>query len=295
MPSNFSYDEAFSRNIGWVTKAEQSILRNKTVAVAGLGGVGGSHFLTLTRLGVGAFHIADLDSFELANFNRQAGAMCSTLRFPKIDVLHKQAKDINPDIDVKLFSSGVNENNVSQFLEGVDIYVDGLDFFALRERQIVFATCADLGIPAITAAPLGMGVALLNFLPRRMTFEQYFRLDGLPASEQALRFMLGLAPAQLHLQYLVDPSSVDFAQQRGPSTAMACQLCAGVAATEALKILLNRGKVWPAPWGFHFDAYQNKSARTWRPMGNRNPIQRLGLAVARRRLARTVELCPPVK
>ena len=66
---------------------------------------------------------------------------------------------------------------------------------------------------------------------------------------------------------------------------MACQLCAGVAGTEALKILLKRGKVLAAPSGFHFDAYRNKYVRTWRPGGNRNPIQRLMISIIRRRLA----------
>ena len=49
----FDYHAAFSRNLGWVTETEQDILRSKRVAIAGLGGVGGSHLLTLTRLGVG--------------------------------------------------------------------------------------------------------------------------------------------------------------------------------------------------------------------------------------------------
>ena len=61
----FNYGEAFSRNIGWVTDDEQEQLRRKRVAIAGLGGVGGSHLLTLTRLGIGAFNISDLDEFEL--------------------------------------------------------------------------------------------------------------------------------------------------------------------------------------------------------------------------------------
>ena len=91
---------------------------------------------------------------------------------------------------------------------------------------------------AVTAAPLGMGAALLNFLPGGMSFEQYFRIKGLPQEEQALRFLVGLAPALLHRTYLVDPSRVDLRERRGPSTVMACQLCAGMAATEVLKILL---------------------------------------------------------
>jgi hypothetical protein len=64
---------------------------------------------------------------------------------------------------------------------------------------------------------------------------------------------------------------------------MGCELCAGVAGTEALKILLGRGEVIAAPRGLHFDAYRNRLVRTWRPWGNRNPVQRLGLLLARRR------------
>lgn len=67
---------------------------------------------------------------------------------------------------------------------------------------------------------------------------------------------------------------------------MACQICAGVAATEALKILLARGPVHAAPHGMQFDAYRNKLVRTWRPGGHRHPLQRLMLAIGRRQLAR---------
>ena len=286
MADGFSYNEAFSRNIGWVTTNEQEILRNKRIAIAGMGGVGGVHLLTLARLGVGAFNIADFDVFDIANFNRQAGASLSSLGKPKAEVMAALAKDINPDLDIKIFPQGVGKDNLSDFLADVDLYVDGLDFFVFSIRQATFAACAELGIPAITAAPLGMSTAVINFLPGKMTFEDYFQLGHLPDEEKALRFLLGLAPAGLHFGYLVDPSRVDLANHRGPSTIMACQLCAGAAATEALKILLNRGKIRSAPHGLHFDAYRGKLARTWRPGGNRNLLQRLMLNVARRRLSK---------
>jgi molybdopterin/thiamine biosynthesis adenylyltransferase len=283
--SEFEYATAFSRNIGWLTDTEQLVLRSKRIAVAGLGGVGGSHVLTLARLGVGAFHLADFDTFALANFNRQAGAMVSTIGRPKLDVIADAARNVNPALDVKRFPQGVSRDNLDAFLAGVDLYVDGLDFFAFDARRATFAACARLGVPAITSAPLGMGVAHLNFMPGKMTFEEYFRLEGLPEHEQALRFLLGLAPAMLHRSYLVDPTRVNLAEHRGPSTAMACQLCSGVAATEALKILLGRGKVIAAPSGYQFDAYRGKLVRTWRPGGNNNPLQRIALAIARRMLA----------
>lgn len=73
-PFIFDYDRAFSRNIGWVTEAEQAKLKKSRVAIAGLGGVGGAHLLTLTRLGTSNFNIAEFDDFDAHNLNQQAGA-----------------------------------------------------------------------------------------------------------------------------------------------------------------------------------------------------------------------------
>ena len=280
----FSYDEAFSRNLGWVTEAEQQRLKKSRVCIAGLGGVGGVYLLTLARLGIGAFSIADFDTYALANFNRQVGATMSSLDRPKIDVMLAMARDINPELDIRVFSDGLNPGNLDAFLDGGDVYLDGLDFFALDIRRRVFALCDSKGIPATTVAPLGMGAALLNFLPGRMTFEQYFRLEGRDADEQALRFLVGLSPALLQMSYLVDPSRVDLASRRGPSTVIGVQLCSGIAATQVLKLVLRRGRVVAAPRGLHFDAYRNRLKQTWRPGGNRGPLQRALLAVARRRL-----------
>ncbi len=292
--SRFDYHTAFSRNIGWVTAAEQALLRTRRVAIAGLGGVGGFHLLALTRLGVARFSLADFDRFDLANFNRQVGATMSTLGRPKLDALVEMARDINPELDLRTFPPGVTSANLGEFLDGVDLYLDGLDFFAVRARRETFAACAERGIPAVTAAPLGMGVALLSFLPGRMTFEEYFQLEGRSESEQLVRFLVGLSPAMLQLGYLVDRSRVNLAEHRGPSTVMACHLCAGVAATEAVKILLGRGKIRAAPWGSHFDAYRGKLKHTWRPGGNRNPIQRLAIAIAGRQLGAALD-APPVR
>ncbi len=283
----FDYLHAFSRNLGWVTEAEQQQLRGKRIAIAGLGGVGGSHLLTLARLGIGAFTLADFDTFDVPNFNRQAGAMVSTLGQPKVDVLSRMALDINPELQLRRFPAGVDDSNLDDFLRDVDLYVDSLDFFAFDARRKMFAACATKGIPAITAAPLGMGTAMLIFMPGQMTFEQYFRLEGHDEFEQGIRFLLGLAPARLHMGYLVDPLRIDLANRKGPSTGMACQLCAGVAATNALKILLKRGDIIAAPRGMHFDAYRNQFTITTLPSGNAGLLQRLKIRLAHRMLSRS--------
>lgn len=281
---NFSYRNAFSRNVGWVTIAEQDRLRHARIAIAGLGGVGGAHLLTLSRLGISNFHISDFDEFDIHNLNRQAGAFMSYMGKPKLDTMAQMARDINPTSDIKLFPKGVQPDNVDEFLAGVDVYVDSLDFFALPARRMVFAKCREKGIPALTAAPLGMGTAFLYFKPDGMSFEQYFKVEGHASDEQYARFIAGLSPAMVQRDYLVAPEAVNFAEKRGPSTVMACDLCAGVMGTNVLKVLLGRGKLRAAPWGMHFDAYHQVLRHTWRPFGNSNPLQQLLLMLIRPRL-----------
>ncbi|TXT32619.1 MAG: hypothetical protein FD131_192 [Rhodocyclaceae bacterium] len=281
----FNYDDAFSRNIGWVTELEQQRLRQSRVAIGGLGGVGGVHLLTLARLGIGRFSIADFDVFDIVNFNRQVGATVSSLKHPKIDVLADMVKDINPEVDLKLFSAGVQEDSLEAFLDDVDVYVDGLDFFAFSARRMTFSACERKNIPVVTAAPLGLGTALLVFGPGGMPYEDYFGFEGCDEMEMAIRFLVGLSPAMLQRGYVADMSRVNLAERRGPSSIAACQLCAGVAAVETLKLLLGRGGVRLAPWGSQFDAYRMRYVRTWRPGGYRNPLQRLMRSLVRRQLA----------
>ena len=282
----FPYEIAFSRNLGWLTEWEQQALCGKRVAIAGMGAVGGNYALTLARLGVGAFHIADLDRFEYANFNRQIGATLDSIGKPKVDVIADMARRINPELEIRTFGEGLLATNIDAFLEGVDLYIDGLDFFVLDIRRQVFARCWELNIPAITAAPLGMGTAFLVFQPGNgMSFEEYFRLEGLPPERQYVQFLLGLAPKALHFPYLVDRSRVDLAGHRGPSTVAAVQLCAGVTAAEALKLLLGRGQVRAAPHYHQFDAYRGKWVAGRLSFGSRHPLHRLKLAIANKRFA----------
>lgn len=281
----FDYNTAFSRNIGWLTEDEQSSLKDKKVAIAGCGGVGGIHTLTMARLGISQFHLADFDDFGVENFNRQVGAMMSTVGRAKMDVMSDMLGDINPQAHIIPFDEGVNSKNVDSFLDGVELYIDSLDFFAVKARTLVFAKCAEKGIPAITAAPLGMGTAFLCFMPGGMTFEEYFGMQQAKTeTEQYLRFFVGLAPAALQQQYLVDPTRLDLKNKKGPSTIIGCTMSAGVAASYAVKILLNRGDLVCAPHGMHWDPYLNKMEVTSVPGGHTNEQFRTRLTEARKAL-----------
>lgn len=273
--ASFDYGAAFSRNLGLVDSLEQNRLKHSVVAIAGLGGVGGVHLTTLARLGIGGFHIADLDSFEVQNFNRQTGAAVSTLGRPKIDVMAERLLDINPSAQLRSFDKGISPATINAFLHGVDVVVDGLDFFAVKARELLFDEAQRRGIPLITAGPIGMSVAWLIFKPGSMPWRDYFAFDLAKTKfEKYLLFALGLTPQATQMSYL-DRTHVNLEEHRGPSMALAVELCAGVAAAEVLKLILGRGPVQAAPHYRQFDAYKGKLVKGQLHWGNRGWLQRL--------------------
>ena len=281
----FDYGEAFSRNLGWLTPHEQQRLRGARVAVAGMGGAGGVHVQALVRLGVGALNLTDFDSFEMANFNRQAGAAMSTVGQPKVEVMRGFALDVNPETDVRVFPNGIDENNLADYLDGVDLLIDAIDFFANSLRPALYRAARERGIPVVCSAPLGAGASLICFRPGGMTFEEYFGLSGCDDITMAVRFLVGMSPRLPQRHYLVYPEIVDFVKRRVPSLSMACQFTAGMAVTATMKLLLERGKVKGAPYSYQFDAYLGRYYRCWRPGGYRNPLQRLAERIVISRLS----------
>lgn len=270
--NSFNYEEAFSRTLGWLTSKELDILRKKRIAIAGAGGVGGIYALTLARLGLGKLHIADNDTFELANFNRQFGANLDTIGKQKTTVIKEMLLKINPEMDVVIFPEGVHDQNRSEFLTDVDLYLDGLDFWALPERRKIFDHCHKNKIFATTVAPLGYSASLLNFDPNKMSFEEYFKLEGYSEEDQSIRFLVGLAPSFLHRSALIDQSYVNFKHKKVPSTPIGVTLCTGIACTEAVKILCKRGPTLWAPTSVQYDAWSYKQKISYRPWGNNNPL-----------------------
>jgi molybdopterin/thiamine biosynthesis adenylyltransferase/nitroreductase len=254
----FTYDAAFERNVGWLTEAEQLALRGMRIALAGMGGVGGVHMITLARLGVGAFNIADFDRFDIPNFNRQYGCNVNTIGLVKSDVMEEMALAVNPELRIRRFDEGVTDENLEQFLHDVDLFVDGFDFNVIEMRRKTYRRCRELGIPVVCAGPIGMGVSLLAFDPKGMSFDEYFGMEGAGEFEQLIRFMTGLVPKPLPLSYLSDPMRLNLVAKTATSVGAACQLCAGAAAITALKFLLRRGEIKPVPYAFQYDIFSNR-------------------------------------
>ena len=275
------FGEAFARNIGIITAEEQQRISAATIAIAGLGGVGGVYAQSFARMGVGHFHLADLDVFETVNINRQFGANRDTFGKPKVLMVRDQVLAINPHAGTEVFEQGFSEANAEEFFKGVDLAIDGLDFFSIDARRVYFREARKRGIPVITAAPIGFGSAAYIFAPDGMDFDEYFDLhDGLEKKEMLFRFAIGLAPAMLQRKYF-RPTTIDFDDHAAPSFVSGILAAASITTTSGAQVLLGK-PVQTAPHSIHFDPYVLRYRRTYLPFGNRSPWRRLIREIARK-------------
>ena len=288
------WGQAFSRNIGLFTLEEQDRLAQARIGIPGMGGVGGVHFMTMVRTGVGNFHISDFDVYEPANVNRQFGARVPDFGRPKMEVMKEQALSVNPYLEIKEFPRGINEDTVDEFLEGVNVVLDSLDFFAFNARRLLFTRAREKGVHVITAGPLGYSSAMLIFAPDRgMRFDEYFNIvEDMTPEEQYLAFALGLAPKAVQFKYM-DTSKLSFKSRKGPSLNLACQLCSSMAGTEAVRIILKKKGLKPVPYYFQFDPFVQKYYKKKLVNGNRNFFQQIKFKVVRKMLGKNDPVIPP--
>jgi molybdopterin/thiamine biosynthesis adenylyltransferase len=250
----FKYEEAFKRNFGFLSRAEQEILRKSRVAIAGVGGAGGHQAHALARLGIGGFHLADPDTFEMSNFNRQTGAAMPNIGRRKADVVGEIVTSINPEAKLRLFYKGITKATINSFLKGVDIVVDSLDFYCFKERFLLYQAARERGLWVLTAPPLGFGFTLILFDPKGMTFEEYFGFSpGDSLEDLTISLVAGIAPQPLFFKYL-DREGLNFGEGRLPSVSPAPMMLAGAIATEVVNLLTKKFAPCPAPAMFQFDA-----------------------------------------
>lgn len=125
----FDYAEMTRRNIGFVTEAEQRRLRAGSVFVCGAGGMGGACLQSLVRAGVGAFEVADFDSFEVSNLNRQVFATLPTLGRSKVEVTAEGLREIHPDVEVRTHGADWLLS-LRGILQRCQVVVNGMDDIA---------------------------------------------------------------------------------------------------------------------------------------------------------------------
>lgn len=148
IPPNTTQDP-FQRNIGLITETQQSRLLNSKVLICGVGGMGGVCAEVLVRLGIGNLILADHDCFELSNFNRQIHSNIETIGRNKAEVLAEEFKKINPNLQIKVISKGVTQENVEELLTSINVVVNGMDH--MKSSLILERRARALGKPIVDA------------------------------------------------------------------------------------------------------------------------------------------------
>ncbi len=196
----------------------------------------------LTRIGIGTLALADPDTFDVSNINRQCAATYRTIGQGKVDALSDHLLTINPDLNIIRYQQGVNETNADEFVAESDYVIDAIDYFNLPEAISVHRAARRRNLFVITAAALGFGTTVLAFSPQGMTIEEYF---GIPKdiSIQDLRGQM-LSPSGYSSQFpaYVTPEKVTewLEQKTIPTISVGQALGPGILVSQLILHLLHR-------------------------------------------------------
>lgn len=196
MDSNYSYDQLFTRNRDLFSDEEQRRLRRLRVAVAGAGGLGGAVAVLLARLGIGALRIADPETFEPSNLNRQFGAYVDTVGRSKAEVIGEEARRCNPFMDLDLWSCGVSAANVDAFLRDMDCVVDAVEFFGVEDEVALHRAARSRGLFVFTGQAAGSFCTYTTFHPERASFEDLFVESGRLSVPRLVRGFFPVLPPE---------------------------------------------------------------------------------------------------
>ena len=131
------------------------LLRNAHVLVVGLGGVGAYAAEMIARAGVGRMTVADADTVNATNINRQLVALHSTVGRPKAEVLAERLRDINPGIGLTVVDKYIKDEETYILLDAAryDYVVDAID--TLSPKLALIAASLERGLPLVSSMGAG--------------------------------------------------------------------------------------------------------------------------------------------
>jgi len=252
---NDSYRERFLRSIGIFNDEQLLKLKSTRVAVAGLG-LGGSIFLNLVRMGFENFHIADPDTFERTNINRQRMAKETTIGLRKDDCSLAEAQAINPAVNVRLFREGVKPSNLNEFLSGIDWVVDVVDLFAMDDKLALNVEAHRRGLSVASCATLGFSGSVVVFNKNTPSFAELTGISmDLTYEENLSRFLQFICPEVPPYMWGQLVKAMDRSGYI-PFVTPGGEVSAAVAASEIAKNIVGLGKTVVAPHGIFVDIAQ---------------------------------------
>jgi len=201
-------DKQYIRNIGAISEEEQVRLRASRVLIVGCGGLGGSIFSNLVRIGLGHITVVDCDVFDETNLNRQQLCTRPSLGRPKVEVAAEFAADIDTGIEIIPVYSRFDGTNCDELLKEQQVVIDALD--NVESRRILAHACEKAGVPLVYGAISGFAAQVSVLMPDRVTelMKRLYPTDTVSGGKSCLAF----TPA----------------------------VCAGIQSAQAVKLLLGK-------------------------------------------------------
>jgi adenylyltransferase/sulfurtransferase len=154
----------------------QMRLRDSRVLIVGMGGLGSPVALYLAAAGVGELHLADFDSVDLTNLQRQIIHDSHSVGLPKVDSAMARLTAINPEVKLVPHRTALDADSLEAAVRGVDLVLDCSDNFSTREA--VNAACVAAVRPLVSGAAIRLEGQLSVFDPRRADSPCYHCLYG---------------------------------------------------------------------------------------------------------------------
>jgi molybdopterin/thiamine biosynthesis adenylyltransferase len=205
--SEKEYLERTKRNHYWLGGPEgQKKLRDMKVGVAGLGGMGSNLAEIMVRLGVGHIKIADFDTIEHSNINRQVIANKNTIGMKKAHAAAAEFRNIAEDFELVVYDDGLTKQNAEEFVSDLDVIIDEIDVFPFRAHVWLHQAARKKNLPLYSGFIIGLGTHVYKFQGSDYTFEDFMlnnekEMDN-PSSEFMMDRLFNPPPS-----YLEDPKA----------------------------------------------------------------------------------------
>lgn len=144
-----------------VGEAGQKALKNARVLIIGMGGLGSPAAMYLAAAGVGSLVLADFDTLEVSNLQRQIGYQSSDIGAAKVQLMKERLARLNPEIRVRTINAQMQETQLSMELLLADLVLDCTD--NMQSRQMINCACVKAGVPLIVGAAIRFEGQLLFF------------------------------------------------------------------------------------------------------------------------------------
>ena len=207
-------------------------LKNSSVAVIGIGGVGGFAAEALARSGVGRLALVDKDVVEESNINRQIVALGSTVGRPKVEVMKQRILDINPEASVESFCRFYLPDNADFInLADYDYVLDAVDNVTAKIELI--KRCRSGNIRIISA--MGAGNKLD---PSKLEIADISRTNYCPLAKTVRKKLSELGIKDVKVAYSSEPPR-SLSSARTPASMMPVPASMGLLiAAEVIKDLI---------------------------------------------------------